>query len=139
MINANTEENKNEKRLKQKKFDLKIPMFMFICCWATFYTVRIVIRTLHNTHSTVQIFVCYFKDTVWIHAVHNLPFKYLYVILRILFGYTQYTFYRSNIYMLLRILFGYTQYTFYGSSSALVFYLLAWKLKRNNRNFKPDL
>jgi len=30
-----------------------------------------------------------------------------------------------------RILFGYTQYTFYGSSSALVFYLLAWKLKRD--------
>ena len=55
------------------------------------------------------------------------------LLLRILFGYTQYTFYRSNIYMLLlRILFGYTQYTFYGSSSALVFYLLAWKLKRNN-------
>jgi len=33
-----------------------------------------------------------------------------------------------------RILFTYTQYTFYGSSTALLFYNLAWKLKRDTND-----
>lgn len=33
-----------------------------------------------------------------------------------------------------RILFTYTQYTFYGSSTALLFYKLAWKLKRDTND-----